>query len=48
MKTEVLFLLNAAPTPCRSSKTIFWIKLGSKTKNIRLGDFKDAFLKYGF
>ena len=46
--SEVLFSLNAAPTPYRPSKTFFWIKLGSKNKNIHLRDFKDAFLKYGF
>ena len=40
--------LNTPSTPYGPSKTFFWIKLGSKNKNIYLRDFKDAFLKYGF
>ena len=32
MYPEVLFSLNAPHTPHRPSKTLFWIKLGSKNK----------------
>ena len=44
----MLLSLNAPSTPCNPSETFFWIKLGSKSKNIHLQDFKDGFLQYGF
>ena len=46
MKLGRFISLNVPPTPKRPSKTSFWIKLGSKDKNIYLRDFKDSFLKY--
>ena len=45
---EVLFSLDVALTPCKLSKTFFWIKLVSKTNLQDLQDFKDAFLECGF
>ena len=44
----IMKLLNALSTPCRPCKNFFWIKLGSKNKDIHLRDFKNAFLKYEF
>ena len=40
--------LNVPPTPYMPPQTFFWIKAGSKNKNIYLRDLKNPFLKYGF
>ena len=41
--SEVLFSLNASPSPYSPSKTFFWTKLCSKNENIHLRDFKILF-----
>ena len=41
--SEVLFSLNASPTPYSPTKTFFWTKLCSKNENIHLRDFKMLF-----